>query len=586
MKPIMASPARTSCALPRHARLLPKRAGRKRRPTRAGRGRRTLLAIPLVLAVLATAAWGVDTASGGDVVRNVEVVGRPVGGQEDAELRSGLEALAAELTGRTVRLVTSRGELTTTAGELGLSLDVDATVERVLDAGRGNVVLRPVRWLTSFVSPHDVEPVLRSDVDTAYHTILALEGDQRVPPIEPAMTVDHGRLALVPGEPGSGIDVDAVSERLPAAALAGADPIVLTVEPVPLLPATTDDAVRAVIDEANVITDVPLVVEVEGQTTEVAPEEQRAWFRLDSPAAVHIDEEAAIADLAGRFPDLGQPPVDATVTLNDAGTPVVIPGADGTGCCEPGTADLLLAAMRDGAGSVELDATSQPPDRTTEEVEAWQVREPVGGTRAWPDGRAGEVGPGFTTFHAGGEARVTNIHRIADIVRGAVIPPGGTFSVNDFVGRRTRENGFVEAGAIRNGQHVSEVGGGVSQFATTLFNAAYFAGLDIPAYQAHSEYFSRYPRGREATMGFPEPDLVIENTTPFGILIWTSYTDTSLTVTMWSSPFVAAEQTDIRERSSGACDVVTTERTRTYPDGSQVVDEFRATYRPGEGQFC
>ena len=102
-----------------------------------------------------------------------------------------------------------------------------------------------------------------------------------------------------------------------------------------------------------------------------------------------------------------------------------------------------------------------------------------------------------------------------------MIPPGGQFSVNGHVGRRTTENGFVAAGAIRNGEHVSEVGGGVSQFATTLFNAAYFAGLDITTYQAHSEYFDRYLRSREATMGFPDPDLVIENTTPYGVMIWT-----------------------------------------------------------------
>ena len=49
----------------------------------------------------------------------------------------------------------------------------------------------------------------------------------------------------------------------------------------------------------------------------------------------------------------------------------------------------------------------------------------------------------------------------------------------------------------------TEIGGGVSQFATTMFNAAFFAGLDIDEYQAHSEYFDRYPCGREATMGYP-----------------------------------------------------------------------------------
>jgi vancomycin resistance protein YoaR len=175
---------------------------------------------------------------------------------------------------------------------------------------------------------------------------------------------------------------------------------------------------------------------------------------------------------------------------------------------------------------------------------------------------------------------------MADIVRGTVIPPGGTFSINDVVGQRTAEKGFVLAGAIAEGEHVDEIGGGVSQFATTTFNAAYFAGMDITAYQAHSEWFSRYPRGREATMGFPNPDLAFKNTTPYGILIWTSYTDTSLTVTFYSTPWVTAEQTGISESPNGACTNVTTTRTRTYPDGTTKQDQFRATYRPGPGQFC
>ncbi|HZM31783.1 MAG TPA: VanW family protein, partial [Acidimicrobiales bacterium] len=179
-----------------------------------------------------------------------------------------------------------------------------------------------------------------------------------------------------------------------------------------------------------------------------------------------------------------------------------------------------------------------------------------------------------------------NIHRIADLVRGAVIQPGGTFSVNGHVGPRTTDKGFVEAGAIRDGVHVEEVGGGVSQFATTTFNAAYFAGLDIVTYQAHTESFSRYPPGREATMGYPNPDLRIRNNTPYCVLIWTSYTANSVTVTMYSTPHASGEQTGISESMNGNCRVVTTTRTRTFPDGHTENDSFRAQYRPGEGQFC
>ena len=83
------------------------------------------------------------------------------------------------------------------------------------------------------------------------------------------------------------------------------------------------------------------------------------------------------------------------------------------------------------------------------------------------------------------------------------------------------------------GEHVDEVGGGVSQFATTMFNAAFFAGLPIDEYQAHSEHFDRYPFGREATMGYEHPDLQWKNDTPYGILIWTSHTATSVHSSSW-----------------------------------------------------
>ena len=87
-------------------------------------------------------------------------------------------------------------------------------------------------------------------------------------------------------------------------------------------------------------------------------------------------------------------------------------------------------------------------------------------------------------------------------------------------------------------------------------------------------------------MGYPAPDLAFKNNTPYGILIWTSYTDTSLTVTMYSTPWATAEQVGISEGTHGNCKVVTTTRQRTFPDGRTATDTFRATYRPGEGQFC
>jgi vancomycin resistance protein YoaR len=180
-----------------------------------------------------------------------------------------------------------------------------------------------------------------------------------------------------------------------------------------------------------------------------------------------------------------------------------------------------------------------------------------------------------------------NIKRISELTTGVIVPPGDTFSINEFVGPRTVDKGFVAAGSIQNGVFEDSVGGGISQYATTLFNAAFFAGLDFAEYQSHSIYISRYPYGREATVSFPKPDLKITNTTPYSVLVWPVATDTSITVKLFSTKYVTGEQTGQSERPQGAaCTRVTTERTRTFVDGRPpVVDSVIALYRP-EGVAC
>jgi vancomycin resistance protein YoaR len=558
------------------------------------------IAVPVGVLVMVTSAWAVDTATGSDVVRNVEVAGIPAGGNSAEAVEAQVQAWADALATTPVEVRTAAGNHLSTAADLGLTVDVEATTDAALDAGRGFVLLRPVTWLASFWSPHEVDPVLVVDEATTAEGIVAAQGETRVPPTEPTFSLaDDGTLALVAGVDGTGIDPDALADALPAATLARTaddEPIVVELEPVPIAPTLGDDEVQALVDDLNARTSVPLTVVLDSHTADIAPEVVRSWLRPVPDEATgeptyQLDPEATMASLREALADAGSGPVDARFDLV-GGQVTIVPSSNGTGCCAEDSPQRIRDTIEQDAHTVSLELVTATPELTTEEAQSWGIAQVVGGSRAWPESATPSAAPGFTTFHQSGTiasqaGRVHNIHRMADLVRGAVIPPGGTFSINDHVGERTEEGGFVGAGAIRDGQHVTEVGGGVSQFATTLFNAAYFAGLDIDTYQAHSEYFSRYPRGREATMGFPAPDLVIANNTPHGVMIWTSYTDTSLTVTLYSTPFASGEQTGIVEERAGNCTVVTTTRTRTFVDGREpVTDTFRATYRPGEGQFC
>lgn len=550
-----------------------------------------LAALPAAALLLLIGAWAVDTAAlSGQVLRNVEVAGRSVGGLGEASLPEVMEEVNAEVAQRPVVITSGETTYETTAGELGLRVDAEATAEAALDVGRSDaLLLRPFRWLASFFDPREVDVeyvVTESQVNAK---LFELQAADIVGAKDPSFELTEEGWRVVPGVPGEGIDAEQVAAALPAAAAEeGSGPIRIEADRVAIAPRISDEEAQQVADQVNAMAANGLEITAGGTTRSVDAATLRTWVvpRIeDSEPRAALDAEVVGQQLPEIFADIEVEPQDARFEVQ-GGTPVVIPAQEGVACCAEDSADRIWEALSSGTTEIEVDVVTTEPDLTTEEAEGLGIREPVGGNHAWRDGQPTTAGPGFTTYYAPGQPRVTNIHRIADMVRGAVILPGETFSVNEHVGPRTTEKGFVPAGAIRDGEHVDEVGGGVSQFATTLFNAAYFAGLDIPVSQAHSEYFSRYPLGREATMGHPAPDLQIRNNTPYGILIWTSYTDSSITVTLYSTPYARAEQTGINESMSGACRVVTTTRTRTYPDGSTETDTFRATYRPGPGQGC
>ena len=125
----------------------------------------------------------------------------------------------------------------------------------------------------------------------------------------------------------------------------------------------------------------------------------------------------------------------------------------------------------------------------------------------------------FTTHFPYADYRNVNLPRAAELVDGTLLRPGETFSLNDTVGERTEDNGFTEGYVVSDGIFKKDLGGGVSQIATTTFNAMFFAGLKDVEHKPHSVYIDRYPEGREATVAWPSVDLKFTNTTPYGVLI-------------------------------------------------------------------
>ena len=142
----------------------------------------------------------------------------------------------------------------------------------------------------------------------------------------------------------------------------------------------------------------------------------------------------------------------------------------------------------------------------------------------------------FTTFFDCCQNRVTNIRTIAKEIDGTVVLPGETFSIDAITGPRTSSGGYLPAPYLINGESACcAVGGGVSQFGTTIHNAVFWGGYQVVRHQPHSGWISRYPLGIEATLVYSSIDYRFRNDTPNPVVVRTSSTSTSVTVEIWGN---------------------------------------------------
>ena len=442
-----------------------------------------------------------------------------------------------------------------------------------MNTRREGLINRPLNWLSSLVSTTSSKIDVQVDLATLEQALYANDQFERSP-VEPSARVALDQLQLVPGVPGKLIDVKDAAQSIKRVIEEGANPTI-QVETVEVATRFSDDAVGELVAQANRAVQTPLQVRLNDYETAIAPQVMAGWFVLDlenSVPTLDLDHALILSSLEELLMPGNTGAGQAEFDIRN-GLVRIISSDGGTACCDVTAVEIVVAALRAGHGDRTHILPNRPaaPREAVERLEALGVVEKVAS---------------FTTEYACCVGRVTNIQKFAEIMSGKWIKPGGRLSLNETVGRRTEESGFVPGGFISKGHLVEDIGGGVSQYATTIFNASVRAGLDFDYYQAHSIYFDRYPYGLEATISYPKPDLVITNPTPFGVLIWNSWTDESITVDIYSTTNVRVTFEEPTETPLDQCTRVKTERLRVWQDGSEETDYFYATYRPEEGLNC
>ncbi|GIE31696.1 vanomycin resistance protein VanB [Actinoplanes italicus] len=514
-------------------------------PGETRRGRRALLAGGAVLALVAGGGFAARYAFKGDVPRGVTVLGVNLGGLTRAEAGTVLRAhLAADpRTSAAVRVRVEKKSATVSPAAIGLVVDVDATV----DAASGG---RP-----SLSGGRSVAPVIAVDADLLDAALLKAVGPVGTPMRAPAVTFTGLTPKAVHPAPGRGLDPERSAEAVKAGWLSG-EPV--TVPLVELRPATTAEEVDRLVEEvARPAVAAPLTITSEKGTLTVPPAAIAKSLVLTADRTGLIeprfDPKKLRASVASRLARIEVAAKDASFTFA-GGKPKIVAGADGRGLDLAALApDLLTAARSSDARTVKASLTTAAPATSVADLERLGVKEKVST---------------FTTKFTGGlsSPRSQNIVTAAKQVRGALVLPGKTFSLNRHTGERGYAQGYKDAPVIVGGDLQPGVGGGVSQFTTTLFNATYYAGLEDVEHKPHSYYFDRYPAVIESTIFWPDLDFRFKNNTPYGVLIHTAHTSDSITVSVWSTRVWDKVTTEWSPRRN-----ITSPQTITKPDGPDCI---------------
>jgi vancomycin resistance protein YoaR len=455
--------------------------------------------------------------------------------------------------------------------------------------------------VTTWFSPVDLKATVVGDPEMIDEVLASVEASVTREPRNAEIVIEGTEARIEPAEVGLAVQRDIVTQDLLEGFGCSERSIQVAAEFVPVA-VTEDDAQQALTDALKMMSG-PVTVTYEDKSWEFGPEVIGEWidFRAvpveeTSGTVVSLDcdhglecTDTVCVDASGTvrphrmmleaFISANEASQTVYDTVGEAGSPAqnatfkasggrvqIVPHKDGTGPdVEALATSMTNTLLGDGERVVALRTTRVEPEITTEVAEGMGIKE--------------RIATFTTTYSSGNAPRVNNIHVLADMLDGTLIPPGGTFSFNGTIGPRTADKGFQAASAIVNGELVPQLGGGICQVATTLFNTIYESGLPVLERKNHSLYISSYPKGRDAAVSWSSPDLKFQNDTDTWILIATGYSNSSVTMSLYGTDPGYDVTSEVGSWTNIRAHPVQEVKDDTLPEGSRVTEESGADGR-------
>jgi vancomycin resistance protein YoaR len=497
-------------------------AARRARPVhRLGLASTVAIALALVLVLLGALVLARGIMFRDDVLPGTRVAGIDVGGLSPADAEARITSELGPRLARPVTITVAGGTVTVQPNQL-FALNAKATTEAAFNSARESLPAGLAALSVPFLVKRDVAAVLdlRPEGRAALSTELGALLDE---PRSARLELRGSTPVVSPGANGEGVDEGALLEAVKAAALQEVG--VVHARIVPVEPAVTTAEAEAVAAQVRMALSAPVELEARRKSIGIIrTARMAALLRVERSAGAYtlVVDEAALRRLVAPLVDrYTREPRDASFRVKGKRVRVV-PDRPGT-----------RLAARQSAAAV-ITAALQPSDRSAvigfEHVDARFTRR-----EAKALGIRHRVST-FTTLMGESSAnRIWNVQLLGRYLDGTILKPGQVFSYNKVMGPRTEERGFREGQMIWNGVLIPSIGGGVCQTATTIFNAAFEAGMPILKRTNHSFYISHYPMGRDATVSWEGSDFVFKNDLDHAILIKAHGDATTFTVTFYGT---------------------------------------------------
>jgi vancomycin resistance protein YoaR len=531
----------------------------------------------------------------------VTIEGQDMSGLTADEAAATLNRQINEASNKPITLVSDAKTWDVKPYEMGVKIDVSGAVSAAMEVTReSNVFVDMARKLNLYFNGMDIP--LEGTVDTAAidGTIEQLAAELDVPAVNAGLAINGVTVEVIEGQNGLAVDRDALRERFTEVLLTlhSTEITIPMISKEPDVQAEDNEKARS---QAQTMISAPLTLKSGEQTWTFTPEEIASYldFKSEDQNGVstlvpYLSVEKMATKLGEITPLVGVAPIDASFD-SDGKKAWVVPGTDGTTLDTEKTAEALnSAALKTSGRTVEAPITTKEADLTTAEAEAMGIKDLL----------ASYSTPKYTgTPNRQVNVRLTTEYATAGDA--AFLAPGEEYNFLQTVGPRTKERGYLRAPGIVPGIAMEDVyGGGICQVSTTLFNAAFLAGLEITERRNHTIYIWHYPMGLDATATDEGANLRFVNSTDHYIWIkgksdgikttfniygtddgrkvtyttskwfnvWGPYPQTTL------DPSLPAGVTAIADPGQTArmCKVT---RTITWPDGRTQVDEFESNYK-------